>query len=362
MPTNLLPINTEQADNLARFFIRSGGNFFLFGRPGIGKTDIGLNAATSSGMKTIYLNLTVVERPDLMGYPDLNNGGDYITYKSPYFLPSLKPGAKPSNVLILDEVDKAPQENTFPLLELLQSRTINGRKIDVQAVLLTGNEMKDRAGSKMLSSALLDRGAKYELQFDAEKWFKWAVEHDIHDLIIGFLKHNPSFICGDTHYAELASPSPRGWALASDAIVKARELKITDEETIVAIVSGFVGESVGKEFSLWYQYYRKYEPFALSLVEKGISPSEWKDWSPTERIVFVITAARVARTKFVEASKTKPKYGCIERLITFLEDVEPELQMLAISSFPLDMVVDTRYMLYKSAKFFEMSTKLSTTK
>jgi len=360
MHTNLVEINTEQAEHLTQFTVRSGSNIFLFGQPGLGKTAISTQSILNTGYKCSYINLSMVERPDLMGFPDLNSKSDLVEYKSPHFLPPLKEGAKPSSVLLVDEVDKAPQENTAPLLELMQSRTINGKKIDVAAIILTGNTIEDRSGSNELYKALLDRGAKYLLKFDLDKWLEWAKQNDVHDLIQGFIKHNPNLCCKTPDRATLAFPTPRSWTLASRAIYKARELKLTDIETVSMIVGGFVGNEAGTKFRVWFEHFKKFEPMALSLVEKGLHPADYNQWSITEQIVFVISACHMARLKFVAASKTKPKYACIDRLCEFLSGVEPELQTLGISgSFPLDLVVDPRYRLYQNESFFNLSQKLS---
>jgi AAA domain (dynein-related subfamily) len=362
MQTNIHQVNQEEAFNLLSFFIKTNSNVLLQGRRGIGKTDIAQEAILSCKFKTGYINLSAIERPDLAGYPNLFEHSDIITFKSPYYLPPLKKDAKPDLVLLFDEVDKAPREMDNPLLEILSKRTINNKPLNVAACILTGNLLQEGAHSRLLSSAMMDRVAKYELTFEFDKWLKWGIENSIHDLVLGFLKTKPNLTCGDIEYSALATPSPRGWTLAARAIDKAKDLKITDEETIVSIVSGFVGEEAGQEFGLWYGYYRRFEPQALALIDKNVSPSAWNDWNPIEQMVFVITASRVARTKFIEASKTKPKYGCIERLCGFLNGLTPEMQMLGISnSFPLEMVVNPRWKLYQCGVFFELSKKLSGT-
>ena len=116
---NLQEIDQEQALNLTKFFIRSNHNVFLFGRRGVGKTEIAIQAAKECGYKINYVNLSVIERPDLAGYPDMNAPGDVVNYKSPNFLPKLVEGQKPDRVILFDEVDKVSAEVTAPLLEIL---------------------------------------------------------------------------------------------------------------------------------------------------------------------------------------------------------------------------------------------------
>src|ERR1035441_3378046 len=95
---NLPEIDQEQALHLSKFFIRSHQNLFLFGRRGVGKTHIAMQAAEACKYKLNYINLSVIERPDLAGYPDMQSEGDVITFKSPSFLPALEDGVKPDRI------------------------------------------------------------------------------------------------------------------------------------------------------------------------------------------------------------------------------------------------------------------------
>jgi AAA domain (dynein-related subfamily) len=354
--SNLTEIDQEQASNLAKLFIRSNQNIFLFGRRGVGKTHIALQAAKECNYKVNYINLSVIERPDLAGYPDINAEGDVVTFKSPQFLPRLIGEAKPDSILLFDEVDKAPPEVTAPLLEILQFRKINGHKINAAACVLTGNLISENAYSNQISSALLDRGAKYILTFNFEKWADWAKNNDVHDLILGFLRSNIDLACGKIEDTNYASPSPRGWTQASESIIKAKDFKIFDIETVTQIISGYVGYEVGLKFKMWYEYYRQYEPHVHTLIEKGMMSLDYHQLAPTEKVVFVIAASYHAKSKFLEENpKSKKRFVCIENLCKFFENyqVDKELQALGIlNSFSFDFIGKTG--LYECIPFFKI--------
>src|ERR1035437_2340357 len=199
---NLEELNQEQALNLTKFFIQSQHNIFIFGRRGTGKTEIAIQAAKECGLKINYVNLSVVERSDLAGYPDMSSPGDIINFKSPNFLPKLASGAKPDSIILFDEIDKVQPEVTAPLLEILLFKKINGMPINAVSCILTGNLSNERAYSNELSSALLDRGAKYILSFNFDCWIDWCKINNVHDLILGFLRSNPSFACGKIERSE----------------------------------------------------------------------------------------------------------------------------------------------------------------
>lgn len=356
---NLQEIDQEQALNLTKFFIRSQQNIFLFGRRGVGKTHIAIQAAHECGLKVNYINLSVIERPDLAGYPDINTPGDVINYKSPYFLPNLEEGKKPDSIILFDEVDKAQSEVTAPLLEILLFKKINGKPINTAACVLTGNLMNEGAYSNLISSALLDRGAKYILQFNFEKWVDWAKTNGVHDLILGFLRSDPEFACGKVEESSYASPSPRSWTLASEALLKAKELKMSDIDSVTQIISGYVGGEAGLRFKLWYEHYRKFEPYVHTLIEKGEMTLDFNELAPTEKVVFVVSTCYYAKQK-VFSEKSKNRFVYLEHLCKFLtgQQVEHELQVMGLyNSFDFDMI--TKHKLYSCQVFFDLFTKLS---
>jgi hypothetical protein len=356
---NLQEIDQEQALNLTKFFIQSSHNVFLFGRRGVGKTDIAIQAARECGLKVNYINLSVIERPDLAGYPDMSTPGDVINFKSPYFLPKLAPGAKPDSVILFDEVDKAQAEVTAPLLEILLFKKINGIPINAAACVLTGNLANEGAYSNDISSALLDRGAKFILQFNFEKWVDWAKAHNVHDLILGFLRSDPEFACGKVEDANYASPSPRSWTWASEALIKAKALKMTDIDSVTQIISGYVGSEAGLRFRIWYEHFRKFEPHVHSLIDRGDMSLNYDELVPTEKVVFVVSACYYAKRR-VFSDKSKNKFVYLENLCNFFQQckVEYEVQVMGlVNSFDFDMI--RAHKLYTCKPFFDIFTKLS---
>jgi len=324
-------------------------------------THIAFQAARESNCKISYINLSVIERPDLAGYPDINSPGDIITFKSPYYLPALDADKESNCVLIFDEVDKVPAEVTAPLLEILQFKKINGKPLNIVSCILTGNLSDEGAFSNTISTALLDRGAKYILSFDFEKWIDWAKVHGIHDLIMAFLRSNPDLACGKNDEMLYASPSPRGWTQASEALIKAKELKILDIETITQIISGFVGEEAGMKFKIWYTHYRQFEPHVRNLLEDGTLSINFEELQPTEKLVFIITACYHAKLKVIsDLSKSKSRLVSLEYLINFFKtnNVEKEMQVMGLyNSFDFDLI--TKHKLYTCSVFFEYFKQLN---
>lgn len=358
--SNLQRLDQEQAFNLIKFFIISQQNVFLFGKRGIGKTNLALQAAKACKMQISYINLSVLERSDLMGYPNVFSSEEVITYKSPHFLPLLKENNKVNNIILFDEIDKASPEITAPLLEVLQFKTINGKPLNAACCILTSNLIDEAAYSNNISTALLDRGSKFVLEFNFEKWIDWAKLNNIHDLILGFLNHNPNYISSNEE-TQYASPSPRGWNLASDALWSAKKLKIFDSELISQIISGFVGAEAGLKFKIWYENYRAFDPHIYSLIEFGQMNFDFDKLTPSEKLIFVISTCFATKIKVTSnLDKNKDKFIYLKNLCNFLNNskIDLELQFAGITnSFNFEMI--TKYKLYSCKEFFDYFTKLN---
>jgi hypothetical protein len=299
-----------------------------------------------------------MERCDLGGYPNIHSDSDVITFKSPFYLPKLEDGKKPDTILLFDELDKCSPEITAPLLEILQFRKINGVPLNIVSCVLTSNLIEENAHSNLISSAILDRVAKYILNFDFDQWIDWAKTNGVHDLILGFLRSDPSFACGQIEDTAYASPSPRSWTLASEALLKTKELKMSDIESVTHIISGYVGGEAGLRFKIWYEHYRRFEPYIHALIDNNNLSMDFGSLQPTEKVVFIVSACYYAKLK-VLADKTKNKFVYLERLCEFLvkQSVEPEIQLMGLyNSFDFDMI--TKHKLYSCTVFYDIFTGL----
>lgn len=355
---NLPEVDQEQALSLSRFFIKNGKNIFLFGRRGTGKTEIALQAARELNYKVSYINLSVIERPDLSGYPDLRSESNIVEYKSPFFLPPLD--GKADTVLLFDEVDKAPPEITAPLLEILQFKKINGKSINAVSCILTGNLSNEGAYSNEVSKPLLDRGAKFLLQFNIEKWLEWARVNNIHELILGFLSSNPEYASGKVDDACYASPSARAWTLASEAIKDAKKYNMVDIETISTVVSSFVGYEAGLRFKTWYEHFRNFETPINYFLENGSFGREFlfESLNQTEKVIFCISLCHLAKLKFISQKCKNISY--IDNLTAFFNasKIDKEVQIISLNNaFPVEIIA--KYKLYKCKSFFEMYSNLN---
>lgn len=265
---NVPSITTNEYEQVLDQAIRSSSNLMIFGHPGIGKTEIPYQRAALAGYDVVYVNLSVMSPPDFIGLPRIDPDGR-VSFAAPKYLPVADFTEKPV-VLLVDEVDKADSELTSPLLEVLQSHTIGGNKLRIQAIVLTGNMPDDHSYSKPISHALTNRCLTFQVESIFERWVAWARSAGINTMVTGFLWNNHEFF--SPHSAgsdplEYTKCSPRSWANVG------RQLDLLPNDASIdfktTIVSGFVGKEAAQKFRMWFEHYRTLDPAIEQVLATG---------------------------------------------------------------------------------------------
>lgn len=331
--------NVDQATlmTLYRFSIESGGNIMIFGAAGTGKTEMAMQAAREKDREQVYLNLSVLEAPDLNGLPMIDMETKLSEYATPKFLP-VKGTRKQGVVLIVDEIDKAKPELQNPMLELFQFRSINGRPMDIHSIIATGNLPEEGAFSLPVSHALTNRCMVYKVESNFEPWQQWAADAGVNGLIVGFLSKNQEFLLmpppegDDTAYCH---PSPRAWTMA------ARDLDRVMKESVefqTMLVAGRVGQGAAVKFRVWLDHYRHIEPIIDKLVREGVKPNV--DNMTVDRVMVCAIAGcnaisqlcRDAPTGTDKAKHEERILKVTKNVFGWLGDIGPEFAIGAVKS------------------------------
>lgn len=302
MLTDVLEIGSETYEDMVRITIANGTNMIALGMPGIGKTVIPMDICASLGEELRYFNLSVLEAPDYIGLPFIADDR-CVDYASPRFMPTVdnSNGSKPV-VVLLDEIDKAKDELQNPLLELLQFRTVNGRKLNIKAVIATGNLPDDHSFSRPLSHALTNRCMVYKIRHDFDTWQKWAVAHRINSLIVGFLFRNMDMLSSKPIEGDITAycrPSPRAWSMAGQVLDTTANASINTQQNLIA---GYVGNTAAVKFAVWLEHYRHIAPAVDALMKNGEQPNT-ENMAPDRALVFAIMACNELR-KAIDVNKT----------------------------------------------------------
>lgn len=286
---NVQSVSTKDYEVMIEHTIKNGTNLLVFGHPGIGKTEIPYQVCERLGFRGVYLNLSVMQPPDFLGLPRIDERGR-LSYAAPAYMPVMEFTQEPV-VLIVDEVDKAESELTHPLLEVLQSHTIGGNKLNIKAIIMTGNMPDDQSYSKTISHALANRCMVYQVEVSFDRWMKWATEKQLNPLVLGFLYNNQSEFMKlpkDSDPTEYSKGSPRSWSNA------ARQLDVLDNDSSVElktmVLGGFVGHESATKFKVWLEHYRNLGP----AIDKVLSTGECTE-TLTPDVQFVLGLSCMSR-------------------------------------------------------------------
>ena len=294
---NLQKLNTKELAEHIDASIHAGSNIAIFGRRGTGKTEISKQKIKEAGYKEVYINLSVLERVDMGGYPNIMaaaNQKKFVDFLLPQFYEPMLDG-ETGVVALLDEVDKADPSLWAPLLEFTQFKSINGQPLPkLKAIIMTGNLISE--GGSRPSLPLLDRAEKYLVEADVNSWLEWAGKTGkIHPSITSYIQDHPKDLFGAVDPEDrYADPSPRGWARASEILFKGEEKK-WNSSLLMSKVSGCIGKEVGLKYDSYYQHYQQLLPI-INDVFKGKDVSErYAALEPTKKLVAcMIACARLA--------------------------------------------------------------------
>jgi hypothetical protein len=335
MLTGVREITPQQYVSMLKHTIKCGGNLMVFAMAGSGKTEIAQSTIESMGYRCVYLNLSVLEAPDLVGVPRID--GDVMRYATPYFLPYKDTTEKPV-VILIDEVDKAKAELQNPCLELYQFRTVNGRPLNVQAVISTANMPDEGAFSLPMNHALTNRCSVFKLETSFQDWRNWAVDASINPLVINFLEKNIDLLQQKPNKDDPTAycrPSPRSWTLAARELDSLDKNCTLDEQTMA--VSGRIGVDAATKFRVWMEHYRYIYPMVDELVKSGKGPTE--RLTIDRQLVFAIAACNeISKLCSIEGN-TKPSADTIKKthaaanhVFTWLMNLTPEMQIAGFKS------------------------------
>jgi len=199
---------------------------FIWGAPGIGKTEILNQVAEENDAIVIEWLLSQIDPTDFRGVPKVenkkgtNNPKDERTVNK---LPETFPDSDTDirGIMFFDELNQAPQIVLGAALSLILNGRIGSYTLPENwIVVAAGNREIDLgdAPPTPMSSALSNRFAHINYAPEVEEWVNWALKKEsINPDLIAFIKHKPEFFHKlDSEDSDEAWPSPRAWDLASD--------------------------------------------------------------------------------------------------------------------------------------------------
>lgn len=201
---------------------------FIWGAPGIGKTEILQQVANELGADVIEFHLATIEPTDFRGVPKIEMlpGGkgpedERTVSKIPAVFPTDNGINDKGGIMFFDELNRAKQMVLSAALPLALNGRIGEYVLpDKWIVVAAGNRPEDLGGAIATSvePALANRFAHVNYAPTLDNWIKWAVDKkDINPDLIGFLQFNKGYFhkLDPEQENRMNWPSPRTWELAS---------------------------------------------------------------------------------------------------------------------------------------------------
>jgi MoxR-like ATPase len=162
---------------------------FLWGPPGVGKSDLVNQLAGEVNGYMIDLRLALMEPTDLRGIPYYNQAENNMSWAPPVDLPSQELAKEfETIILFLDEMNSAPMATQAAAYQLVLNRRIGTYELPNNVVIVAaGNRETDRGVTYRMPAPLANRFVHIEVTADFDTWQEWAVERQIHPDVLGYL-------------------------------------------------------------------------------------------------------------------------------------------------------------------------------
>lgn len=221
---------------------------FLWGPPGIGKSEVVQEITDELGGYMIDLRMAQMEPTDIRGIPYFNKENNKMDWAEPVDLPSEELASQyPIVVLFLDEMNSAPPAVQAAGYQLILNRRVGKYKLpDNVVIVAAGNRDSDKGVTYRMPMPLANRFIHIEMRYDFNAWQVWAVNKGVHRDVVGYLSFSKQDGYDfDAKGSSRAFATPRSWVFVSDLLNDEENI---DNDTLFNLVAGAVGDGLGTKF------------------------------------------------------------------------------------------------------------------
>jgi len=220
---------------------------FLWGPPGIGKSDIVKQLGDELGAHVIDVRLSLWEPTDIKGIPYFDSNSNKMVWAPPTELPDDVMAAQHDKIILfLDEMNSAPPAVQAAAYQLILNRRVGTYRLpDNVYIVAAGNREADKGVTYRMPAPLANRFIHLEMKVDWDDYSFWATENRIHKDVVGFLTFSKKDLYDfDPKSSSRAFATPRSWTFVSELL----EDDDCDDSTLTDLISGAVGEGLAIKF------------------------------------------------------------------------------------------------------------------
>ena len=287
-------ISLKNAAACLRFNIANNIPTFIWGPPGVGKSQVVHQVLKELKYNIIDIRLSLRDPVDLRGLPLQDVKGGSTKWLPPAELPNVaRDGDKGG--LFLDEANTASLAMQSAAMGLVLDRKLGEYHLpDGWVPIAAGNRLIDKAAAQRMGTALKNRFSHLEIGVDLDSWCEHANKAEFHPMVVGFIRFRPDLlhimpgtgVKGSTSIPAEANafPTPRAW----EVVCKYADASEAIRQTLVASV---VGEGPAAEFEGFARVWARLP----SINEIFTSPKSARVPPMDEPSVHFAVAAAVAR-------------------------------------------------------------------
>ena len=255
---------------------------FLWGPPGIGKSELVTQITNEMGGHMIDLRMGQLDPMDLRGIPVPNKETGQMEFYPLDALPTEELASKyPIVILFMDELTSAPPSVLAAAYQLILDRKLGNYTLpDNVVVLAAGNRESDKGVTFRMPTPLANRFAHFEMKIDFDSWVDWAVTHNVNKDVVGYLTFAKSDLYDfDAKSSSRAFATPRSWTFASNLI---------DDSDDIATMTNLVAATVGDGIAVKFMAHKKVAskmPNPLDILKGKVTGLEIREVSAMYSLV-----------------------------------------------------------------------------
>lgn len=290
---------------------------FLWGPPGIGKSELVADIGEELEALVIDLRMALLDPTDLRGIGFYNPNTNTMDWAPPVDLPTPEMAARYKYVILfLDEMNSAPPAVQAAAYQLILNRRIGQYKLpDNVIIIAAGNRETDKGVTYRMPAPLANRFVHFEMRVDFESWLTWAVTHNVHSDVIGYLSQHKGDLFDFTPTSSSRSfATPRSWSFVSDILQE----QMNDQE-ILDVISGTVGEGIAHKFN----GHRKWSgqlPKAEDVVEGKVKDLKVKEISAQYTLMVNLCYELKERFENNQKKADDKWHGNVDNMLRYIMD------------------------------------------